>query len=172
MSQYAPALQYLLNFEDPDRTYLESMDNNGGKVIAGINARSFPQAEGEIAALPQAQRAAAVAGFYLKTFWNPLKCGALDAQDVADRVLDMGVDGGMYEAQLLLQRAINAIHPGTLVVDGDIGPATLEAANGTDPEALLAAYRTERVAFYEQLVAQDPQRYNRYKAGWIRRAQA
>ena len=92
MAQFSDALNFTLNFEDRNRTYSENIDNNGGRVIAGINSKSFPQDEAAIAALPQSQRAAAVSFFYYSKFWTPLQAGGLESQDVANRYFDCSVD--------------------------------------------------------------------------------
>ena len=171
MAQFSDALNFTLNFEDRNRTYAENIDNNGGRVIAGINSKSFPQDEAAIAALPQSQRAAAVSFFYYSKFWTPLQAGGLESQDVANRYFDCSVDCWIPEAIEMLQRAVNALHAGTVEVDGAIGPITLAAANSADPEALLAAYREQRVAYYEAIAAKNPADKPDL-AGWLVRARS
>ena len=171
VAQFPDALQYTLNFEDRNRTYAENIDNNGGRVIAGINSKSFPQDEAAIAALAQSQRAAAVSQFYNSKFWTPLQAGGLESQDVANRYFDCSVDCWLPEAVRMLQNAVNALHAGTVTVDGTIGPLTLTAANNADPEALLAAYRVQRVAYYEAIAAENPADVPDL-AGWLVRARS
>ena len=171
MSQFVEALQYALYFEDRNRTYAENVDNNGGRVIAGINSKSFPQDEAAIAALPQSQRAAALSFFYYSKFWTLYRVGGLGRSDVANRYFDCSVDCWIPEAIEMLKRAINALHAGTIEVDGAIGPITLAAANSADPEALLAAYREQRVAYYEAIAAKNPADKPDL-AGWLVRARS
>lgn len=169
MSQFAPALTFLLSNEDytPPR-YENAIDNNGGGVIAGINSKSFPDQYAAIAALPQDQRADAVYKFYFAYFWTPMGLGAIDSQDVATRVLDMGVNAGTHTSVQLLQQAVNSLG-NTIAEDGKIGPATIAAANACDPTALLAAFREQRENHYQMIVAKNPAN-QRYLAGWLARA--
>src|SRR5208283_4911306 len=111
MAQYPPALEYILQFEDPKHAYANIPDNKGN-VIAGVNSLAFPADFAAIAALPQNQRARAVAQFYQSNFWNPLRLGGLNSQDVANRVLDEAVNTGLREAAVALQEAINTLQAG------------------------------------------------------------
>ena len=167
MSQFSPALDYVLNFEDEPRSYEPSPDC-GGFAIAGVNSIAWPEQYKAIAALPQPERAAAVAMFYQQAFWTPIQIGGIQSQDVANRVLDQSVNGGSETGPLLLQRAANACGC-TLAVDGNLGPNTFEAVNGLDPERLLAAFRSARVSHYEAIVTAQPDD-ERYLVGWLNRA--
>lgn len=171
MANFGPALEYLLNFEDAPRSYIEVTDNNGGKVIAGINSKSFPQAEEAIASLPQDQRSSQVYQFYYAHFWVPMKLGFLNSQDVANRVLDMAVNAGEGNAELELQKAICEVRSGACEIDGVIGPITLAAANSVDQGELLLAFRAQRVNYYEAVEAKHPEDET-YLKTWLARAEA
>ena len=169
MAQFEDALAYLLTKEDytPPR-YEPVTDNNGGTVIAGINSKSFPDDVATI--LDCANRAEAVKGFYLRVFWKPMLLGGIESQDVANRVLDMGVNAGMGRGIRLLQQAINALGH-NIAEDGVIGPVTIGTANTCDPDSLLASYRAQRVAYYNAIAAKNPDNL-KYLAGWLKRANA
>ena len=169
MADFAPALDYVLNFEDSQRSYASNPDC-GGFAIAGINSKSWPTEYANIDATPQAQRAPAVAAFYESNFWTPLNIGSVASQDVANRVLDMSVNAGPRTGTRLLQQAANTLGC-TLTVDGVLGPASLAAINAIDPTALLSAYRAARVAHYQAIVADTPSS-QKYLAVWLQRAQA
>jgi lysozyme family protein len=168
VSEFSPALDYLLGWEDPKREYADVPDNKG-RVIAGINSLGYPDVYARIAAMAQADRAPAVANFYQQVFWNPLMLGQLDSQDVANRMLDMAVNSNTREAVLLLQRAVGDLQPG-IGVDGVMGPKTLLAANTCDAAQLLAAYRARRVGFYQQVASVHPEDAP-YLPEWTRRAE-
>lgn len=154
MSQFLPALNFVLDNEDRNREYAVVPDP-GGAAIAGINSRAWPTAYANIARLPQMQRASAVANFYQTEFWNVMRLGGLESQDLANRVLDCGVNCGLYTATRMLQSAANTLGA-TLSVDGLLGPVSLEAINGIEPERMLATYRQARVARYEKIAAANP----------------
>lgn len=171
MAQFPPAYDYVMRFEDPEKTYASATDNNGAGVISGINQASFPSDFAFINSIIQPQRGPAIARFYDSRFWTPLMLGGLESQDVANRVMDAAVDMGPSTGVKLLQEAVNALHGGSVGVDGLMGPQTREATNARDPEALLAAFRTMRGDYYRQIVASRPED-EKYLPGWLRRAEA
>jgi len=63
------------------------------------------------------------------------------------------------------------LKPGALLEDGTVGPLTLAAANAADPDSLLAAYRQQSVAFYDEILARHPED-EPDRAGWMARAEA
>ncbi len=169
MSQYQPALSYVLNWEDPKREYLSTPDV-GGYAIAGINSHSWPSDYAKISEAPQSARSQLVYDFYQKNFWNPMKIGGLLSQDVANRVLDQGVNGGSEGSIRLLQKAIIACGV-TAGEDGVFGPQTMEAANSLDPDRLLSSFRNQRLSFYKKVVDNN-EHDAQYFDGWEKRALA
>jgi lysozyme family protein len=169
MADFAPALDYILNFEDPRLTYATNIDSNGGQVIAGVNSKAFPKEFAMIASAPH--RALAVAGFYMAMLWWPMLLGQIGSQDLANRVLDMETNASEEPAAKDLQRAINAVAPGTVAVDGIVGPATIAAANSVDQAQLLLAFRAQRVSYYEAVEAAHPEDQP-YLKTWLARAEA
>lgn len=169
MSQFPPALNFLLDNEDRNREYAIVPDP-GGNAIAGINSRSWPTAYANIARMPQVQRAPAVANFYQTEYWNVMQLGGLDSQDLANRVLDCGVNCGLYTATRMLQTAANSLGA-NLDVDGILGPVSREAINRIDPERMLAAYRVARIAHYEKIAELHPED-GVYLPAWTARAMA
>lgn len=177
LAQFPPALTYLLTWEDPAHLYAAVLDNNGGEVISGVNSKSWPSDFALINSIAQPERGPAVANFYLARYWNPLLLGGLLSQDIANRVLAGAVNMGDQPDVKVLQEAINVLHRGSVEEDGVMGPLTIAAANEADPEALLAALRTQLLARYQAIVAANPadQKYLGTAADpgpWWRRATA
>ena len=170
MSQFPPAYDYVMKFEDPLHLYKQVRDNNGGEVISGINSKAWPSDFALVASIFQPQRGPYVATFYQKRFWEHMQLGGLESQDVANRLIDMAVNAGDRPAVKLLQQAINSLRF-QVAVDGVIGPATLEAANQCDPEALLAAFREQRKQHYEKVAEDNPDDAG-YLPVWLARAEA
>lgn len=169
MSQFEPALDYVLDFEDAPRLY-NAVADVGGYAIAGINSASWPTQYAQVASFPQAQRGPAVAAFYERYFWTPLMAEALLSQDIANRLMDQAVNGGSNSGVRLLQRAANQCGA-TLAQDGAMGPRTIAAVNGIDPVQLLAAYRAARAENYRAIVEAKPQD-EKYLTEWLKRAEA
>jgi lysozyme family protein len=142
MAQLNQALDFILDNEDRHRSYEPAMDNNNYPVIAGINRKSWTSEYDAIAKLPVAKRPSAVEDFYNANFWQPMKLQELNSQDVANRVMDMGVNAGYGTAIRLLQRAL------LVKQDGLMGPTTISVANATASALLLSEYRKTRVEYY------------------------
>ena len=165
MSQFVLALSYTLNWEDPKREYLPVPDV-GGFAIAGINSHYWPREFEEIkAASTIVQKQNLVFKFYQINFWNPMKLGGLDSQDLANRVFDEGVNASTHIAIKLLQRSLHVLE------DGTMGPDTLQAANIQDPDKVLALYRTTRLNYYRRVVDVNSDD-SRFFGEWEKRALA
>jgi lysozyme family protein len=172
---FQPALEYILQYEDPRHTWAVAKDSNGAPVVAGINAASFPATVTAILKVAQVNRGPAIEEFYRANLWQPMLLGALDSQDLANRVMDMETNAGEPQAAPELQRAINSLSPQfsptAVIVDGVVGPLTIAAANECDPTALINAFRAQRVAFYTEIAAKHPAD-EPYLKQWLARAQA
>ena len=169
MSTFAPALDFVLDNEDRERKYALVPDAPpGAHAISGINSAAYPEQFAQIAATPQAQRGPAIANFYLTEFWNPLGVSGINSQDVANRVLDQAVNGGLKSGGTLLQIAADACGS-SLVIDGSIGPNTIKVINALDPAALLKAFQTARINHYKAIAAHNPAD-QKYLSEWLARA--
>lgn len=158
MSDFLPAYAFLMSNEDSQYAYRTVADptaaNPGAEAISGINSAAWPEDYAAVAALPQAERGAAVQDFYRARFWAPSHCQLLNDQDLASRVLDSCVNQGLGTGVRLLQRAVNVLRGpavAALAVDGVLGPSTAEAANDLDATHLLAAFRRTRADAYREL---------------------
>lgn len=155
MANFAVAFNWLMDNEDAPRRFNVTTDNNGGGVVGGINAKSFPEDFARIAALPQAQRGLAIAAFYHKNFWGP-GYDALSSDEVAKRVLDMAVNGGAVTAVRLLQGAIPEAGGPAVAIDGELGPNTAHAANACNESQLVLAFKAARVQHYRDIAENNP----------------
>ena len=111
---------------------------------------------------------------YKEYFWNPCRCDSVRSELISTKLFDMAVNMGQKQAYKLVQRAINNLnYSPQLVVDGQVGPATLKAINSfekTDYE-LIRAIRVEQADFYDDLILKKP-RLREFRLGWQRRAAA
>ena len=109
--------------------------------------------------------------FYHDNFWNNW-FAQVASDDVCKRVFDFAVNGSTHQAVQCLQQAVNSLG-GTgarLQEDGGWGPMTLAAVNGADANALVTAFKAQRVAHYRAIVAANPARAQ-FLNGWIARAE-
>jgi lysozyme family protein len=118
---------------------------------------------------------------YHKDYWRPLNLDAVAAAttfDIADELFEQGVNMGVYRAGEHLQRILNVMNRQghlwpDIMVDGDIGPATLGAlrayarsrgSNGM--RVLLVALNVMQGAFYIAL-AERRQKDENFLWGWF-----
>ena len=144
---------------------------NGARAISGVNSHAWPAQYAAIAAVQQDQRGSAVAAFYRQNFWNQ-RLVSLVSASIAAVVMDACVNEGPEPGVHLLQEAVNDCNPTgghMLNEDGQLGPATVAAANTCDPVKLLAAFMDARQARYRALVDTNPADSS-YLAGWLARA--
>ena len=97
---------------------------------------------------------------YRKYFWDRYNIGAIDDQNLANKVFDltvnMGPGGGAHDGALtLLQKAVSDCG-GHCAVDGNIGPQSIAQINAESPVQLLAAYRARAQERYREIAAADP----------------
>jgi lysozyme family protein len=174
MASFDVAFGWIMQFEDPQGCCAVTPDAppSGCSVpcyaISGINSGAWPADFGQISAIPQDQRMQAVHDFYQANFWNTWY-DQLYSDHLAKRVFDFAVNGGSGAALKCLQRGINALG-GNVTVDGGWGPDTVAAANSFDPGAMIQAYVDARCAYYQSIVANNPQDA-KYLNGWLKRAQ-
>lgn len=145
----------------------------------GISAASYPHMDIRNLTLPQAM------DIYRRDFWEKLNCHRIAVFDamLAGKLFNLGVNCGIGRAAKMLQRGLNMLcaeYPARrlnpwrqkiaqlmagkpLLVDGQIGPITLEIMHTCPHDgAELMALRGEAYVHYSQC---DPQ----YRLGWLER---
>ncbi|THD80641.1 MAG: hypothetical protein E7812_07885 [Phenylobacterium sp.] len=116
----------------------------------------------------------AAADIYFNGWWKPGWYGGLTPALVAWKCFDIAVNTGPRRAAVLLQSALCWIGV-PLKIDGEVGPATLDAvqaqAERDQGASLMAALRTEQADFYRRLAATGP-KLAVFLPGWLNRAAA
>lgn len=92
-----------------------------------------------------------ISKFYKDNFWDVLKLDYLTDQQLANSVYDFAVNSGTYRASTTLQNAVNDTGLVKLVVDGKIGPKTIESVNTLNPEVVYNKYNSRRESFYRSI---------------------
>lgn len=144
--------------------YINIGADPGGETKFGISKRSYPELD--IRGLTREQ----AIEIYRRDWWLRLQLDKIEDVDLAAKVLDLSVNVGAKMGITLLQRALRAAGR-QVVLDGVMGPQTLEAANAADPQMVLAALRSEAAGYYRLLVAQNPG-LKVFETGWLNRAYA
>ena len=108
---------------------------------------------------------------YKALYWDKVRGDNIALQELANIVFDFYVNAG-GNASKLLQSILNAMGANPrLVVDGSIGPATLQALQGMDQKVIYQHYKQGRIEDYQGLVANHPQ-LHKFLKGWLNRVNA
>jgi lysozyme family protein len=94
--------------------------------------------------------------------------GIADAA-LAVKLFDIGVNCGTGTSVKLLQKAIDTLVDPPIPVDGQLGPATLGAANAQPPGALMQALCQAQAQYYQAIVDRNPSQ-SVFLKGWLTRA--
>lgn len=148
MAVFQISYDFMLDNEDAGRRYA-TVPDTGGFAISGINSAAYPADFARINAIQQGLRGQAVAAFYQQNFWNQWY-GQIASDEVAKRVFDAAVNMGPGTACNLIQEAAGA------EVDGAWGSNTVAKINACDPVALVTAFKQDRLAHYQRIVAANP----------------
>jgi lysozyme family protein len=165
MADVQAAIDAVLRWEDATLTGTITRTADGKRTRFGIDEHWHPEltnclyysSMGQVAALQIAR------GIYEVAYCQPLCIAEMTHQEIANKVLSLGVNVGLVPAAKMLQDAL------TVAGDGRIGPLTLHALDLANPDKVLADLRDEAEGYYERLVAQRPE-LAVYRAGWLRRA--
>jgi lysozyme family protein len=152
MSRFDNAVELIFTFEGGSK-YTNDPQDPGGETKYGISKRAFPNLDIKNLTLDEAKK------IYKERYWDKIQGDALPYH-VALPVFDLAVNAGVGLASMMLQECL----PG-IMVDGQIGPKTVKAANEIDKLTFISKYTKERIMFYASLKG-----FPRYGNGWVSRA--
>jgi lysozyme family protein len=167
MASVIAAISYVLKFEDATLSGVITHTPDGKRTRFGIDEHFHPEltncmfygSMGSVAALKIAE------GIYEAHYCQPLCIADISSQQVANKLLSLGVNCGTRMAAKMLQDALEV--PG----DGRIGPITLDKLDKADPAAVIERLKELAEEHYEDLIRSNPS-LAVYRKGWIRRAEA
>lgn len=148
--------------------------DRGGETYMGISRKNWPSWEGwaylDKEKLKNKEFSknkwldVLVADFYRVNFWNRIRGGEINDQNIATLLLDYNVHSGR-----LGNKAIQKLVGFTgAAVDGAIGPNTIRAINNhKNPEKLFYALLEQRRDFLTEL-SKEPNQADNYD-GWMNR---
>ena len=151
MADFNIAVELVLKHEGG---YVDDPNDPGGETNFGISKRAHPDLD-----IKNLTREQAVE-IYEKEYWNPIY-GQLNFQELANQLLDFGVNAGTHTAVTLLQEHVLY----SVSVDGILNDNQVAAANSQSFDDCTEVYALERIRHYSKL-----KNFDRYAAGWVRRA--
>lgn len=105
---------------------------------------------------------------YFKDYFKKNRLDEIKDPKVQLSVFDWLVNSGKWGA-VYFQRALNELGAG-LVVDGVIGPKTIEAANMKKGEDILKIYHEYQRQYYKNLATRKPSQ-KKFLRGWLNRVE-
>ncbi len=167
MANVIAAISYVLKFEDATLSGVITHTPDGKRTRFGIDEHFHPEltnclfydSMGSMAALKIAE------GLYEKSYCEPLCIAEICNQEIADKLLSLGVNCGTHTAAKMLQEAL------AVEGDGRIGPITLDKLDRADPAAVITKLKELAWKHYEDVVRKNPT-LAIYRKGWLRRAEA
>lgn len=156
--------------------YVNDPEDSGGETNFGITV-ARARASGYVGAMRDMSRQTAF-GIYTVEYWDAVQADDLLALShaVAEEVVDTGINCGTGRAGRFLQRALNVFNKRAklypdLKVDGNIGPATINALRGylavRDEDTLIKALNCLQGAKYIEL-AERREKDERFVYGWLK----
>ena len=106
-----------------------------------------------------------VLSFYQKNYWNTINASQIKTQEVAELLADWLVNGG-FSAKKIQQVLVDMGQK--IVVDGVIGPITIQALNAVNQKAFWQKILDLRKSYYQALVDQFPSQME-FLNGWMNR---
>lgn len=155
--------------------YVDDPEDSGGETNFGITV-AVARENGFTGAMRDMTRQVAF-DIYAARYWDAVNADAVAAMSeaIAEELVDTGVNQGPARAGNYLQRSLNVLNRSEklyadIVVDGDIGPASLRALDaylGSRGETvLLRALNCLQGAGYIEL-AERREKDERFVYGWL-----
>ena len=159
MADFNIAIKDVFSPRNEGSTFSNVSSDLGGATKYGVSKRFYPQVD--IVNLTEEQ----AAKIWKDSFWTPNRLEEINDQEIANKLLNM--IGNSNTAIKQIQIALLKL--GVRVkVDGVIGSATITAINSSNPIALLALFKLERIEYYLNIVDSKPDQLANLK-GWTRR---
>src|ERR1700735_4232869 len=143
MANVDAAIDYVLGWEEATLSGGITATQDGKAPRFGSDEHWHPEltnclyfgSMGQVAALQIAR------GIYDLSYCQPLCIAEISNQEIANKLLSLGVNVGVVNAARMLQDAV------TVGGDGRIGPLTLHALDLADPTKVMEALAAERTNY-------------------------
>ena len=157
--KFEKAFKYTITNEG---VYANDHDDIGGETKYGISKRSYPNLDIKNLTLEEAKK------IYFCDYWLKGKFEQIADENIATQLFDLSTNLGIKAETIVLQRALRSVGI-NVQEDGLLGSVTLSATNNADPNALLAAIKSEAAGYYRLIAAKNPQQ-QKFLSGWLSRA--
>lgn len=138
--------------------YVNDPTDLGGETKYGISKRWYPEINIKDLTLDQAKN------IYYEDYWVPSRADELP-KDIRATYFDMCVNLGQQRAVKILQESVNSAGGPELLIDGQIGPKTIQGAHRASKKRIQAF----RCLFYGRIIENNPDQ-KKFYYGWFKRA--
>lgn len=171
---------YINTILDKEGGYVNNPNDSGGETNWGITVEEA-RANGYFGGMQAMPREIAF-NIYYKRYWVSTGIERIAGLSgvIAERLLDIAVNQGVYRAGEFCQRLLNALNRNgrdypDIAVDGKMGPATREALNAfinrrnrpkESEEVFVKGLRAMQGSFYIELAERRP-KDEEFLYGWL-----
>jgi lysozyme family protein len=196
MANFAPAIEFVLQHEDPAHSGKVTVDS-GGRTRFGIAQKFHPGLPDKFFTCPAEEALEKAEQILHDEYWAPLRLDEIKSQPVANKLFDMAVNMGIHQAAIYAQRAANGLlqhqalvpppRPGQksaalpassssvfadrLDEDGKLGEKSLAAINALEPIYYYRVLCDFSRQHYTHVASLNPSQAQNL-AGWLKRADA
>ena len=157
------------NLVEIEKRYSNNKYDTGGETMFGITKR-VARNQGYYSNMKDLQLETAKEIFF-KTYWQQPGIGQIETREIAEELLEQGVNMGPGVAVKNLQRALNLLLERDIKVDGMIGPNTLKALHRSGyKEDLLRLLNGYQIKRYIEICENNPTQEN-FIRGWLKRVE-
>lgn len=142
MSNFQPAFDFVMDHEDPHRSGKVTEDA-GGRTRFGIAQKFHADLQEEFFSGPAEEALKQAEEIMRREYWERMRLGELKSQNVANKLLDMGVNMGVHQAGVYAQRAVNGLlqngraQPESAMVESRMAPPPSVVIENCVAQALL-----------------------------------
>jgi len=146
--RFNDAMPLIIEFEGG---YVADPRDPGGETNFGISKRAYPKEDIKNLTLERAYE------IYKRDYWDAVKADDLPSP-IRFPVFDMAINSGVRQAIKTLQKSVDAVQ------DGILGPNTMQAVWGVDPQRLVSRFLGNRLLFLTSLTT-----FTTFGRGWTKR---
>jgi lysozyme family protein len=162
VADFRPAVEKVLKYEGG---YVNNRNDYGGETNFGISKRQYPNLDIKALDLETA------IGIYYRDYWCKFLGDEINSQAVAEELMDTAVNMGWNRAGAFLQEALNLLTGSELLVDGLVGPKTIDAMNGYKcSAALVKVLNGLQFERYRDIVEKNPTQ-REFLRSWLARVE-
>lgn len=167
MADTNSAIVYVLRNEDSRMTGKVTTDR-GGRTRFGIAEKYHPHLDATFYTCPSLQALSMAQQVYKAEYAAPLRLGDINAQAIANKLLDIGVNCGLGVAARMAQTGVSTLGA-HVEIDGKLGPSSIAAINQVDPAKLMGQLIVLSQEYYRMVAAKVSASPNEI-ASWLTRA--